>query len=263
MKSIITLEQTVTEEERRVLKACADDDFIRPIVVTLMCIAMRRKAVCLLDWCAVDMINGFIEVDPGKGGNRTCIPIFPLLRGELERRIPRSTGYVFPDQAKMYLTNPDGITWRIQQVLCEAGFSRHGAATSSDHNLSIPHPTDQRMINVRGAHSFRTTWVTLAILNGVSIDIVRKVTGHRTVDVVVQNYLQPGRKQIKRALADKMPLLLDPGPASRYSEQSMVQVHNGVRSQLAAMTTASWSTTRDQLLGMIETHIINRDNHAA
>src|SRR6185295_14136584 len=33
-----------------------------------------------------------------------------------------SAGYVFPTAARMYLENPDGITWRVRKLFAAAGF---------------------------------------------------------------------------------------------------------------------------------------------
>ena len=38
--------------------------------------------------------------------------------------------------------------------------------------------------SVRDFHSFRTTFVTLALMRGMPLDIVRKITGHKTAEVV-------------------------------------------------------------------------------
>jgi hypothetical protein len=45
---------------------------------------------------------------------------------------------------------------------------------------------------VRDFHSFRVTWVTLALTAGVPLELVQKVTGHKTTDIVLKHYFQPG-----------------------------------------------------------------------
>jgi len=43
-----------------------------------------------------------------------------MLYDELAKRHTnpqRDEGYVFPEQARMYLENPDGITWRVKKIL--------------------------------------------------------------------------------------------------------------------------------------------------
>ncbi|MCX7009665.1 MAG: tyrosine-type recombinase/integrase, partial [Kiritimatiellaeota bacterium] len=64
---------------------------------------------------------------------------------------------------------------------------------------------------LRGWHSFRTTWITLALTAGVSEMIVRRVTGHATVDVVMKFYFRPGRDQFRATLGGALPKSLTGG----------------------------------------------------
>src|SRR5262245_62580404 len=74
------------EELKAILDAAKDDEFLRPILVTGMCTAMRRGDCCLLDWKDVDLERGFITVKTAKTGQTVAIPIFPLLHDELSNR---------------------------------------------------------------------------------------------------------------------------------------------------------------------------------
>lgn len=56
-----------------------------------------------------------------------------------------------------------------------------------------------------GWHSFRTTFCTLALANGVPMDILRKITGHRTADIVLKHYDRRGRDAMRKAIGDAMP----------------------------------------------------------
>ncbi len=56
-----------------------------------------------------------------------------------------------------------------------------------------------------GWHSFRTTFCTLALANGVPMDLLRKITGHRTAEIVLKHYDRRGRDAMRRAIGDAMP----------------------------------------------------------
>ncbi len=56
-----------------------------------------------------------------------------------------------------------------------------------------------------GWHSFRTTFCTLALANGVPMDILRKITGHRTAEIVLKHYDRRGREAMRKAIGDAMP----------------------------------------------------------
>ena len=47
---------------------------------------------------------------------------------------------------------------------------------------------------------------------------MQKVTGHRTTDIVLKHYFQPGREEFRRALQSAMPKLLTNGHKSPKEE---------------------------------------------
>jgi integrase len=213
------------EELKAILDAAAQDDFIRPILVVGVCTAMRRGDCCQLKWEDVDLAQRFITVKTAKTGVTVAIPIFPMLYDELIQRDQEGSD-VFPEQAQMYRTNPDGITWRVRKVFSDAGFKdvdkkQAGKGASSNEEtgqlvkfrgeIHAARKIGLRRASVRDFHSFRVTWVTLALTAGVPIELVQKVTGHKTVDVVLKHYFQPGREEFRRALQAAMPKLLTNG----------------------------------------------------
>lgn len=62
--------------------------------------------------------------------------------------------------------------------------------------------------SIRGWHSFRTTFVTKALSAGMPMELVRRVTGHSTVDVVINNYFHPDKEAFRKAMEDAMPDML-------------------------------------------------------
>jgi len=291
------------EELAAISEAAKADEFIRPIIIVGICTAMRRGDCCLLEWKDVDLANRFITVKTSKTGQTVSIPIFPMLQDELKAIAKNAgakrEGYVFPEQAKMYLENPDGITWRVKKILAvglgepvadveetkvlpeistdEArkrgenfiaklpeGDKRARMATvfklymdgnniaavmaganvskgsvsgylneieaaigcrivrgtshtnkgdslkdgMKDAGLLLERKHGLRRASVRDFHSFRVTWVTLALTAGVPLELVQKVTGHKTTDIVLKHYFQPGREAFRSALNKAMPKLL-------------------------------------------------------
>ena len=192
-----------TEEElQQILTISENHPFIRPIIVLGIMTAMRRGDCCLLKWEDVDLHSNFIKVKTSKTGAMVEIPIWPTLRDELlkaQQSTKKFEGYVYPEQAKMYLENPDGITFRIKRVLNEAGFQTEDEY-ERDHGL--------RRASIRGFHAFRVTWVTLALNNNVPLEIIRRITGHRTTEIVLKHYYQPNREDFRNALKSKMPEIL-------------------------------------------------------
>jgi integrase len=69
----------------------------------------------------------------------------------------------------------------------------------------------QKAASVRDWHALRTTFVTLALSAGVPMELVRRVTGHATVEVVLKHYFRPNREQFKAAMIGAMPKELTGG----------------------------------------------------
>jgi integrase len=74
------------EELKAILDAAQVDEFVRPVLLTGVCTAMRRGDCCLLKWSDVDLEKRFITVKTAKTGQTVSIPIFPLLFDELSTR---------------------------------------------------------------------------------------------------------------------------------------------------------------------------------
>lgn len=211
------------DELTAIVQSCQSDDFVRPIIVTGINTAMRLGDCCRLKWTDLDAGRQFVTVKTAKTGQTVSIPVFPPLAEELRRHQPGSSPYVFPAQADMYITNPDGITKRVRKAFADAGFRdpdpRPGPGTE---NTPVPHATPRRgdiraerakgegvrKASIRDFHSFRVTWVTLALSNSVPLELVQKITGHRTADIVLKHYFQPGREQFRQALQTRLPSVL-------------------------------------------------------
>ena len=371
------------EELKLIVDAARDDDFIRPLIVTGMCTAMRRGDCCLLKWQDVDLEREFITVKTAKTGVTVSIPVFPMLREELERKAegrnrkidtspnplpvrggegavqPASAGaggarnrqagslpygkgaegYVFPEQARMYLENPDGITMRVKKVLavalgadqgdekdenalpvvsCDEARERgreyisklpNGAkkermkaifdlymtgkklclvadeigvskGTVSGHLNEIERAVGCRIVrgkaegrrqkagmaelleeredglrraSVRDFHSFRVTWVTLALTAGVPLELVQKVTGHKTTDIVLKHYFQPGREEFRQALNAAMPKLLTNGHWRGKAESGKRKAETEQIREIAEATTArTWKMDMARIVELLE-----------
>ena len=77
--------------------------------------------------------------------------------------------------------------------------------------LRVERANGLRRASVRDFHSLRVTWVTLALTAGVPLELVQRVTGHKTTDVVLKHYFRPGQEDFRQALEGAMPKLLTVG----------------------------------------------------
>ena len=101
----------------------------------------------------------------------------------------------------------------------------------SDNCLQVERKEGLRRASIRDFHSFRVTWVTLALTAGVPLELVQKVTGHKTAHIVLKHYFQPGQEAFRQALQSVMPKLLTNGQMSPRDE---------MRDILAGTTARTW-----------------------
>lgn len=240
------------EELALIVEKAKADEFIGPIIITGICTAMRRGDCCLLKWESVDLQGLFIAVKTGKTGETVSIPIFPLFEAVLRAakahadKAQSKSPYVFPAQAVMYRTNDDGITYRARGVLAQAGFyDSENARDGKPQRGEIRQERKQglRRASVRDFHSFRVTWVTLALNAGVPIELVQKVTGHRTAQIVQKHYFQPGKEDFRAALAAKLPALMMGGATVRPE-----LTKEKICEKLDLMNAKNWVNVRQELL---------------
>lgn len=326
------------DQLKTVFDASAGDELLRPLIVCAACTAMRRKDVALLTWKSVDMAGGFLTVKTAKTGATCDIPIFPMLRTELQdalpgKRKPDPSAYVWPDAAKQYLQDPDGLDRRLKKVLEAAGFVDPDKVKAKEDALpvlpanqvrtrgldaienakdwpdkrrdrtrkiftaymdgaTVPDIAERMKISrgivsmrlnevarlidaqvvrrptlpavihgdtiaptaegprkkrasLRGWHSFKTTWITLALTAGLPMELVCRVTGNKSVDIVLKHYFKPGRAAMKDAFLKSMPRLLVDGkegpraiaPADirRLADQLNTKTLKAVKKELLAL----------------------------
>jgi integrase len=340
-------------ELQKIVDASREDEFIRPIIITGICTAMRRGDCCLLKWKDVDLKQRFITVKTNKTGQTVSIPIFPMLYDELAGR-KQTADYVFPEQAAMYRENADGITWRVQKVLTKAFMTDKDAkalpklseketrqrvqeyiaalpATEKTTRMkqvfemymddkpskeimtapgvskgSVAHYLNQieagvrcrivlgrpdkatttarirtdkdilhaqreggtRRASTRDFHSFRVTWVTIALTAGVPLELVQKVTGHRTTDIVLKHYFQPGREDFRKTIQAAMPRMLVETTKPYAVNATPEGCLRMALADLDTMTARDWKAKRDSASSLIryaqqwyDDHILREKTH--
>ena len=107
------------EELEKVFAAASTDEFMSPLIICAAMTGMRRGDVCNLQWSAVDLPGGMVEVKTAKTGASVEIPIFSRLRNVFDKQHVKTggKGYVFPEAAKMYESNADGLTYRFKKIV--------------------------------------------------------------------------------------------------------------------------------------------------
>jgi len=163
--------------------------------------------------------------------------------GESYRDIERATGMPRPTLS--------GYFQEIGQMIgCQ--FIR-GAHKATGYKSAIARVTREareqgrNAASVRDWHTMRATWVTLALTAGVPMELVRKVTGHSTTDIVLRHYFQPGKAAFKDALVSAMPEVLTGRAAPRQITAEPVKVNPKQElADLAAKLAGGTATREDK-----------------
>jgi hypothetical protein len=115
-------------------------------------------------------------------------------------------------------------------------------AGNADVGLQVDREHGLRRASVRDFHSLRVTWVTLAQTAGVPLELVQKVTGHKTTAIVLKHYFQPGQEAFRQALQSAMPKLLTNGQKSPKDE---------MREILSGMTAKTWKKDKERITKLL------------
>lgn len=153
---------------------------------------LRLKCCCLLRWEDIDLKARIMKLTPYKTVNSSnievIVPIAPELLAWLPTPPASMTGYVLPNVAARYVSNPSGVDQTCLWIIWYAA----GPVT----------PPGQRPKKVKGYgfHSFRHTFVSFCLNAGVPIEIVQAIVGHKSV-IVTRIYAHYRPEVLHRAVA--------------------------------------------------------------
>ena len=120
------------------------------------------------------------------------------LAGEPGRQIAAGLA-ISPGAVSTYLHDLEALTGFA--IVSEPAADEPDPSTLTVGEIN-PEAPRKRRPSLKGWHSFRTTWITLAVSEGVPVELVAKVTGHRTGETLLKYYNRPGREQFRKALSN-------------------------------------------------------------
>ena len=143
------------------------DGFTRPLFMLAVWTGLREGDICTLKWEHVFLDSRIIARRTRKTGVRVQIPISDQLFEFLSSVKKTDSEYVFPKHAEMYLTNPDGVSYRIKKFLDGLGIE----TTRTPEGRT-------RAISIKDLHSCRHTFCYYAGLAGIPLTVVQALVGH-------------------------------------------------------------------------------------
>jgi site-specific recombinase XerD len=233
----------------RILDVAKEDGLLYSLIVTAMTTSMRLGDCCCLKWESVQTDIQQIQVPAIRKTMKTAsIPYYGLLEkvlNEAKARSPKSE-YVFPEARQYYEGGMQHIfTDRFEKILLMAGFTDDDNPETS---IRLSRKRGGRKASIRGFHSFKTTWVTFALMSGIPIEVIKHVTGNQVVDIVLKHYFQPGIREMRHLVRSKMPGLItdgdDPGRACAEVKLDRVQMLQ----MLQSMDENNWREVRAEMV---------------
>ncbi len=156
---------------------------------------MRLADCALLKWENVDFERGLIVLIPQKikrSGTHIKVPIHHDLYVKLLYAGEKweYTGYVIPDVAERYLSNPSGVKKDAVKVFDHAGF---------ETTVDAPNGTQRLMrVNQYGFHSLRHTFISECASRGMMISTLSEITGDK-IKTLEKYYIEINENVIKES----------------------------------------------------------------
>lgn len=223
---------------------------------------------------AVEVLSEDEMLQRGRARLLGCTRYTNKVRGNFLKLFERyMAGGTSGDLQKEFKMSKAGVSTYFKRIESVVGFPvvRQRRPKTAVKVLGALHATRKvglKKVNQRGFHAFRATWVTLALSAGVPVDLVRKVTGHTTVETVLTHYFQPNREDFRRTIEGAMPrLFLEssqdglPAPgkavaavAGTGGQQEPARAGDALEEALKAleaMNAKNWRKQRDVAAGLI------------
>jgi integrase len=242
------------EELERILGIARQPEhaFIYPALVVASMTAMREGDCCRLKKSAINRSEGTIRVKTAKTGKMATIPIAPKLAEILDQAPQTESEYVFPECARIYELNPTSITDRTRAVLHDAGYFDPvpgGPTPIGPITVERADGKGIRRVSVRDFHSFRATWVTIALTHGVPVEMVCLVTGHTSPETLRRHYFLPDHEDFRRVLKAKLPPTMGGAAESALDYKELLK---SVIAKIELMTVDNWASIQTETIALLK-----------
>lgn len=189
------------------------DGFTRPLFMMAVWTGLREGDICTLKWSDVDLERHLITRETRKTKAVVQIPISNQLYGLLAATPRTESEYVFPKHAEMYLTNPDGVSYRVKKFLEGLGIQ----TTRKPEGRT-------RAISVKDLHSCRHTFCYYAGLAGIPLSVVQSIVGHMTPAMTAHYSAHASIEDKRRGMERLSFFKQDALPEARADEPERVEL---------------------------------------
>lgn len=189
----------LTDEQVEILLARLkeNDNPLYHLTLLALSTSARLGDCCNLRWENVDLENRTIKITTRKTCAEILIPVSDRLLDSLhELRGSSDSEYVNPKMKAQFDLRAKTITQRLKRHM--------SSAFSISLDSTFKERYGRHRASVYDFHCLRTTAISRMCRNGLSLDVISKVTGHRNLSVLKNHYNKTSaldfREQITKAL---------------------------------------------------------------
>jgi integrase len=165
-------------EIKRILKACADDQEWRGLILFGLYLGQRLGDLAKLTWRAVNLETGEIAFTTRKTGRRIVLPLVQPLIDYLTAlsASDNPNAFIFPRAASAKRTG--SLSNQFRDILVDAGL-----VEPRSHQATKKGRSQAREASEISFHSLRHSAVTMLKASGLSDFIAREIVGHESAAV--------------------------------------------------------------------------------
>ncbi len=245
-----TKEVFTTEQIEKIVTESRKDPELHAVIVTALSTGMRLVDCCCLEWTAVKTGRRMISVPAQKKTMKPAeIPLFGLLEELIAeaREEAADERYVFPRARILYRRDRQFFTRAFSSLLLRVGFTDDDNPETAVR-ISSPGGGCRRR-PVRSFHGLRTTWMTMALNGGVSLEDVKKICGNVDAETILKHYFQSDGDRIRAKLKATMPPVLG-GEGS--TDPRLAAEADGLLDLLDQMNGQNWRIVSQELFERIQ-----------
>lgn len=168
--------------------------FCRPLFTVAAVTGLTEGDICTLMWGEVDPAARTIRHTRRKTGVRMEIPLLEPFAEHL-KTLQREGDYLFPDHARMYLSNRSGVSYRVKAFLEGLGVG------------TVKRVAGRRAVSTKDMHSMRHVFCFYAGMAGIPATVVQSIVGHMTPEMT-RHYMAHASIREKREEMKKLPSIL-------------------------------------------------------
>jgi integrase len=244
-----TKEIFTPEQVEDILKESEKDPELHTVIVVALSTGMRMVDCCHLEWSSIDLKERMVEVPAQKKNMQPAnIPFF----GHLEELILAAKAenadskYVFPRVRYLYERDKQYFTRSFSALLLRIGFTDD---ENRETSIRVTLEGGCRRRPLRSFHGLRTTWMTMALNGGISLEDVQKICGSIDTETVLKHYFRSNGARLRAKLRATMPVGL--GGLGIEDTKAATSTENLLQ-LIEQMDGENWQFIQQRLLDEIE-----------